>query len=79
MVLFCFLYLKKEHHLDALPEGWFYNGLQYVSMEGERSNIHPGRMMLLGSAQLAQLIIVQLRASTNASNALNGSEAAEGS
>ena len=37
------LLLQKQHHLDALPEGWFYNGREYVSMEGERSSRHPGK------------------------------------
>ncbi|XP_022080839.1 LOW QUALITY PROTEIN: uncharacterized protein C20orf194-like [Acanthaster planci] len=30
-----------KHHLDALPQGWFYNGSQYVSMAGEKTDTHP--------------------------------------
>ncbi|XP_035827690.1 uncharacterized protein C20orf194 isoform X2 [Aplysia californica] len=33
--------VHSEHHLDELPEGWFYNGSQFVSMTGERSLKHP--------------------------------------
>ncbi|XP_038046768.1 uncharacterized protein C20orf194-like [Patiria miniata] len=34
--------IHTKHHLDALPEGWFYNGSQYVSMTGEKTDTHPG-------------------------------------
>ncbi|XP_070539878.1 dynein axonemal assembly factor 9-like [Ptychodera flava] len=34
--------IHTKHHLDPLPEGWFYNGTQYVNMSGEKSNSHPG-------------------------------------
>lgn len=30
-----------NRHLDPLPPGYFYNGTQYVSMFGEKSNLHP--------------------------------------
>ncbi|KAK7476442.1 hypothetical protein BaRGS_00032277 [Batillaria attramentaria] len=33
--------IHKDHHLEPLPSGWFYNGTQFVSMAGERSNHHP--------------------------------------
>ncbi|KAI0222910.1 hypothetical protein LSAT2_025838 [Lamellibrachia satsuma] len=33
--------IHKEHHLDPLPEGWFYNGHQFVSFDGEKSATHP--------------------------------------
>ncbi|XP_071948615.1 dynein axonemal assembly factor 9-like [Antedon mediterranea] len=33
--------IHTKHHLDALPEGWFYNGCQYVSMAGEKNSVHP--------------------------------------
>ncbi|XP_064631555.1 dynein axonemal assembly factor 9-like [Lineus longissimus] len=33
--------IHAEHHLDTLPEGWFYNGTQFVSLEGDRSDLHP--------------------------------------
>ncbi|KAL4231523.1 hypothetical protein ACF0H5_009104 [Mactra antiquata] len=33
--------IQKDHHLDKLPDGWFYNGTQYVSFDGEKQNNHP--------------------------------------
>ncbi|BFY98283.1 hypothetical protein BsWGS_01323 [Bradybaena similaris] len=33
--------VHKLHHLDELPEGWYYNGSRFVSMDGERSLKHP--------------------------------------
>ncbi|CAL1528733.1 unnamed protein product [Lymnaea stagnalis] len=33
--------IHASHHLDELPEGWYYNGSQFVSMDGERSFTHP--------------------------------------
>ncbi|XP_072026919.1 dynein axonemal assembly factor 9-like [Amphiura filiformis] len=33
--------LQTKHHLEPLPQGWFYNGHQYVSLGGDRSNQHP--------------------------------------
>ncbi|PIK33276.1 hypothetical protein BSL78_29910, partial [Apostichopus japonicus] len=30
--------VHEEHHLDSLPEGWFYNGSQYLNFAGERNN-----------------------------------------
>ncbi|KAK3799062.1 hypothetical protein RRG08_051345 [Elysia crispata] len=33
--------IHEKHHLDELPDGWFYNGSQFVSMTGERSHKHP--------------------------------------
>lgn len=33
--------VQEQHHLDALPSGWYYNGQQYVCMTGERSVQHP--------------------------------------
>lgn len=33
--------IHEKHHLDELPDGWFYNGSQFVSMTGERSQKHP--------------------------------------
>ncbi|RUS85252.1 hypothetical protein EGW08_007013 [Elysia chlorotica] len=33
--------IHEKHHLDELPDGWFYNGSQFVSMSGERSLKHP--------------------------------------
>ncbi|KAK2163677.1 hypothetical protein LSH36_75g05005 [Paralvinella palmiformis] len=32
---------QKLHHLDPLPEGWFYNGTHFVSLAGDRSDTHP--------------------------------------
>ncbi|XP_071485404.1 dynein axonemal assembly factor 9-like [Diadema antillarum] len=34
-------HVHETHHLDPLPAGWFYNGSQYVSMSGEKTNTHP--------------------------------------
>ncbi|PIK36895.1 hypothetical protein BSL78_26276 [Apostichopus japonicus] len=31
----------EEHHLDSLPEGWFYNGSQYLNFAGEKQLHHP--------------------------------------
>jgi len=39
--------IQKDRHLDALPDGWFYNGRNFVSMDGERSDRHPGKLMSL--------------------------------
>ena len=33
--------IHKEHHLDSLPEGWFYNGSKFVSLASEKSDTHP--------------------------------------
>lgn len=33
--------IHKEHHLECLPEGWFYNGTQYVSFDGTKQDVHP--------------------------------------
>uniref|UniRef100_A0A2C9LZB7 Uncharacterized protein n=1 Tax=Biomphalaria glabrata TaxID=6526 RepID=A0A2C9LZB7_BIOGL len=33
--------IHASHHLEDLPEGWYYNGSQFVSMDGERSHTHP--------------------------------------
>ncbi|KAH9494938.1 hypothetical protein Btru_020839 [Bulinus truncatus] len=33
--------IHASHHLDDLPEGWYYNGSQFVSMDGERTLTHP--------------------------------------
>ncbi|KAL8584001.1 hypothetical protein ACOMHN_048608 [Nucella lapillus] len=33
--------IHKEHHLEPLPSGWFYNGTQYVNMSGEKTDQHP--------------------------------------
>ncbi|XP_041368556.1 uncharacterized protein C20orf194-like [Gigantopelta aegis] len=33
--------IHKQHHLDVLPAGWFYSGTHFVSMGGEKSNLHP--------------------------------------
>ncbi|XP_033756590.1 uncharacterized protein C20orf194 homolog [Pecten maximus] len=33
--------IHTRHHLEALPEGWFYNGTQFVSFDGEKQNTHP--------------------------------------
>ncbi|XP_041476963.1 uncharacterized protein C20orf194-like [Lytechinus variegatus] len=33
--------IHEKHHLASLPAGWFYNGSQYVSMTGEKTNTHP--------------------------------------
>ena len=32
-----------KHRMDPLPEGWFYNGCKYVSLGGERTDMHPGK------------------------------------
>ncbi|ESO97007.1 hypothetical protein LOTGIDRAFT_115481, partial [Lottia gigantea] len=29
------------NHLSILPEGWFYNGSQYISLDGEKTSTHP--------------------------------------
>ncbi|WAR21358.1 CT194-like protein [Mya arenaria] len=34
--------IHKTHHLEVLPEGWFYNGTQYVSFDGTKQDKHPG-------------------------------------
>ncbi len=34
--------LQAAHQLEDLPEGWFYNGRQYISLAGERTDTHPG-------------------------------------
>ncbi|XP_071171400.1 dynein axonemal assembly factor 9-like [Mytilus edulis] len=33
--------IHSQHHLDPLPEGWFYNGTRFVSFDGEKQEIHP--------------------------------------
>lgn len=36
--------LKKihtDHHLEPLPPGWFYNGNQFLSLTGEKTDTHP--------------------------------------
>ena len=33
--------IQHKHRLDPLPAGWYYNGTQYVCMDGERSSTHP--------------------------------------
>ncbi|CAG5116552.1 unnamed protein product [Candidula unifasciata] len=33
--------IHKLHHLDELPEGWYYSGSRFVSMDGQRSQKHP--------------------------------------
>lgn len=33
--------IHKEHHLTPLPDGWFYNGHQFVNFDGEKSATHP--------------------------------------
>ncbi|XP_048745720.2 dynein axonemal assembly factor 9-like [Ostrea edulis] len=33
--------IHKQHHLDTLPAGWFYNGTQFVSFDGEKQDLHP--------------------------------------
>ncbi|KAK3095428.1 hypothetical protein FSP39_014571 [Pinctada imbricata] len=33
--------IHADHHLDDLPAGWFYNGTQYVSFDGEKQDQHP--------------------------------------
>ncbi|XP_052099791.1 dynein axonemal assembly factor 9-like isoform X13 [Mytilus californianus] len=33
--------IHSQHHLDPLPAGWFYNGTQFVSFDGEKQDIHP--------------------------------------
>ncbi|XP_013383031.1 uncharacterized protein C20orf194-like [Lingula anatina] len=33
--------IHKEHHLEALPPGWFYNGSHFVSLAGDKSDTHP--------------------------------------
>nr|XP_011448539.2 uncharacterized protein C20orf194 isoform X2 [Crassostrea gigas] len=33
--------IHKQHHLDPLPAGWFYNGTQFVSFDGEKQDLHP--------------------------------------
>ncbi|XP_069140768.1 dynein axonemal assembly factor 9-like [Argopecten irradians] len=33
--------IHTQHHLEALPEGWFYNGTQFVSFDGQKQNTHP--------------------------------------
>lgn len=30
-----------KHKFDPLPPGWFYNGLHYVSLTGEKDSNHP--------------------------------------
>jgi len=38
---------QKHHRLETLPDGWFYNGRNYVSMDGQRSDRHPGTVLSL--------------------------------
>jgi hypothetical protein len=33
--------IKKAHLLDPLPEGYFFNGYEYVSFSGDASEVHP--------------------------------------
>ncbi|KAJ8026123.1 hypothetical protein HOLleu_33876 [Holothuria leucospilota] len=33
--------IHEKHHLESLPQGWFYNGSQYVSLTGEKQLHHP--------------------------------------
>ncbi|CAD5124525.1 DgyrCDS12803 [Dimorphilus gyrociliatus] len=33
--------IQSQKSKEPLPDGWFYNGSQYVSMSGERSNYRP--------------------------------------
>ncbi|XP_077992587.1 dynein axonemal assembly factor 9-like [Glandiceps talaboti] len=40
--------IHTKHHLDPLPEGWFYNGLQFVSMGGDKSSSHPDMDKFIG-------------------------------
>ncbi|XP_060073283.1 dynein axonemal assembly factor 9-like [Ylistrum balloti] len=39
--------IHAKRHLDALPEGWFYNGTQFVSFDGEKQNTHPDLDMFI--------------------------------
>ena len=32
---------QSQHSRDPLPAGWFYNGVSYVSMTGEKNQHHP--------------------------------------
>jgi len=56
---------QKQRHLDALPDGWFYNGRSYVSMDGERSDRHPGNtsmnLFVIVNHLFSQLIILCLK------------------
>ena len=36
------VWLQGRHRLAALPPGWFYNGREYVSMDAQRTIMHPG-------------------------------------
>ncbi|KAJ8317612.1 hypothetical protein KUTeg_005516 [Tegillarca granosa] len=37
-----YLIMKEaQHHLEPLPAGWFYNGTQFVSFDGEKQDLHP--------------------------------------
>lgn len=40
--------LKTKHHLEPLPQGWFYNGHQYVSLGGDRTDQHPDMDKFIG-------------------------------
>ncbi|XP_015777136.1 PREDICTED: uncharacterized protein C20orf194 homolog [Acropora digitifera] len=33
--------ISSAHKFDPLPPGWFYNGLQFVSLNGEKDYSHP--------------------------------------
>lgn len=33
--------------MDPLPAGWFYNGTQFVSFDGEKQDLHPSKLELL--------------------------------
>ncbi|XP_069488352.1 dynein axonemal assembly factor 9 isoform X2 [Ambystoma mexicanum] len=33
--------IHAKHHLDPLPEGYFYNGTQFVNFLGEKTDYHP--------------------------------------
>lgn len=45
--------IHATHHLEELPDGWFYNGSQFISMSGERSLTHPNLEMFI-AAHVAQ-------------------------
>lgn len=35
------LFLQAQRHLDPLPAGYFYNGTQFVSFFGDKTDFHP--------------------------------------
>ena len=52
MIFFC---RQSAHKFDPLPPGWFYNGLHFVSLNGEKDYSHP--RILLRSNRMNTLFV----------------------